>query len=175
MWHCGGIRASRSPGSRVYLRAPPSAATAGLYVVVGDEQLPTHCSMISSRCAFFWSLCDLLLGPRRAASSALATASSNGATANSCIRTACYTRAHPPPIGCSEDEAAAMAATVRDPELQHVIGYGIGLHHAGLSHQDRRVGPNCPLSLSRSLALGTHLMFPFSLCRSLALSLSAPA
>lgn len=42
-------------------------------------------------------------------------------------------------LGCSDQYAESVASTLSDESLRHTITYGIGLHHAGLSSQDREV------------------------------------
>jgi replicative superfamily II helicase len=41
-----------------------------------------------------------------------------------------------------QEEAEALAATLRDQALKHTLVFGIGIHHAGLDDRDRvTVGP----------------------------------
>ena len=40
-------------------------------------------------------------------------------------------------LGCSDDSAESIAATLNDAALRHTITFGIGLHHAGLASSDR--------------------------------------
>jgi activating signal cointegrator complex subunit 3 len=40
-------------------------------------------------------------------------------------------------LGCDEYRIEAVAETIEDDALRHTIGFGIGLHHAGLSSRDR--------------------------------------
>ena len=40
-------------------------------------------------------------------------------------------------LGCSEDFIEAKIETIHDEALRHTMAFGIGLHHAGLSSQDR--------------------------------------
>jgi hypothetical protein len=42
-------------------------------------------------------------------------------------------------LGCSEDYIEAVIETIHDEALRHTMAFGIGLHHAGLSSQDRDV------------------------------------
>jgi activating signal cointegrator complex subunit 3 len=42
-------------------------------------------------------------------------------------------------LSCSEDYIAAIVENVRDESLRHTLSFGIGLHHAGLSSNDRDV------------------------------------
>ena len=39
----------------------------------------------------------------------------------------------------SEEAKAAVLARVRDPALKHCLGFGVGLHHAGLGSEDRQL------------------------------------
>lgn len=40
-------------------------------------------------------------------------------------------------LGCSEDYIEAVIEGIHDEALRHTMGFGIGLHHAGLSSNDR--------------------------------------
>jgi len=40
-------------------------------------------------------------------------------------------------LGCSEDYIESIAESIEDESLRHTITYGIGIHHAGLSTNDR--------------------------------------
>ena len=40
-------------------------------------------------------------------------------------------------LGCDDSYIDAVAETIHDEALRHTIGFGIGLHHAGLSAHDR--------------------------------------
>ena len=42
-------------------------------------------------------------------------------------------------IRCDADELDTAAAGCRDPSLRHTLGFGVGLHHAGLPEADRRI------------------------------------
>jgi activating signal cointegrator complex subunit 3 len=40
-------------------------------------------------------------------------------------------------LGCSEDFIESVAETIEDEALHHILTFGIGIHHAGLSSNDR--------------------------------------
>ena len=40
-------------------------------------------------------------------------------------------------LGCSDDFIEAVIESIDDDALRHTLAFGIGLHHAGLSSQDR--------------------------------------
>lgn len=40
-------------------------------------------------------------------------------------------------LGCSEDFIESVAETIEDESLHHIITFGVGIHHAGLSTHDR--------------------------------------
>lgn len=42
-------------------------------------------------------------------------------------------------LGLPEDEVTAISSTVSDPALKDCLVFGIGVHHAGLSHYDRNL------------------------------------
>lgn len=42
-------------------------------------------------------------------------------------------------LGCDESYIDAVASSIQDDALKHTIGFGIGLHHAGLSSGDRDI------------------------------------
>lgn len=42
-------------------------------------------------------------------------------------------------LGCDEAYIEAIAEGIRDESLKHTITFGVGLHHAGLSSQDRDI------------------------------------
>ncbi len=43
-------------------------------------------------------------------------------------------------VHMDEDSLEQVLSTVRDPHLRHSLNFGIGMHHAGLHEQDRKVG-----------------------------------
>jgi activating signal cointegrator complex subunit 3 len=44
-----------------------------------------------------------------------------------------------PFLNCEESYIEAIAESIHDEALRHTIGFGIGLHHAGLSWHDREM------------------------------------
>ena len=42
-------------------------------------------------------------------------------------------------LGCDDSYIDAVAESIHDEALRHTIGFGIGLHHAGLSAHDREM------------------------------------
>jgi len=42
-------------------------------------------------------------------------------------------------LGCSNDRAESVVLTLGDSALRHTITFGVGLHHAGLSSNDREI------------------------------------
>lgn len=42
-------------------------------------------------------------------------------------------------LNMAGDEVEAVQNMVKDPSLRHTLGFGIGMHHAGLSDGDRKL------------------------------------